>query len=80
MAATRELKEGFASFAIGASLVLGSMVASVAAPGFLNPAIALADNAWDKTVVIAPIIGITVGMNLYHYGFEGSEAHAKRRK
>ena len=80
MAATRELKEGFASFTIGASLALGSMVASIAAPGFLNPAIALADNAWDKTVVIAPIIGITIGLNLYYYAFEGPEAQAKRRK
>lgn len=73
MAATRELKEGFASFVIGVSLAIGALVASLAAPGFLNPAVALANNAWDKTVIIAPIVGIAVGMNLYYYAFEGDD-------
>jgi hypothetical protein len=41
------------------------LVASVAAPGFLNPAVALAANAWSTTVVLAPILGSLLGMNLY---------------
>lgn len=54
-----------AAFTIGASLMLGVLVAAMAAPGFVNPAVALANNAWDKTTVIAPLLGAVVGMNLY---------------
>ncbi len=56
-----------AAFTIGASLFLGVLVASIAAPGFLNPAVALANNSWDKTTVIAPLIGSVIGMNLYSF-------------
>lgn len=54
-----------AAYTIGASLMLGVLVAAMAAPGFVNPAVALANNAWDKTTVIAPLLGAVVGMNLY---------------
>lgn len=56
-----------AAFTIGASLFLGILVASIVAPGFLNPAVALANNAWDKTTVFAPLIGSIMGMNLYSF-------------
>jgi glycerol uptake facilitator-like aquaporin len=56
-----------AAFTIGASLFLGVLVAAMAGPGFLNPAVALANNSWDKTTVIAPLIGSVVGMNLYSF-------------
>jgi len=56
-----------AAFTIGASLFMGILVASVVAPGFLNPAVALAFNSWDKTTVIAPLIGSVIGMNVYSF-------------
>jgi len=56
-----------AAFTIGASLFLGVLVAAMAAPGFLNPAVALANNSWDKTTVIAPILGSVIGMNIYSF-------------
>jgi glycerol uptake facilitator-like aquaporin len=56
-----------AAFTIGASLFLGVLVASIAAPGYINPAVALANNAWDKTTVVAPLIGSVIGMNLYSF-------------
>lgn len=64
-AVTQKLEGYMKAFTIGMSLTLGILVASVAAPGFLNPAVALANNTWDKTVVIAPLLGVVVGMNLY---------------
>jgi len=54
-----------AAFTIGASLTVGILIASLAAPGYLNPSVALAFNAWDRTTVIAPLIGAVLGMNLY---------------
>ena len=58
--------EGFyKAFTIGASLAAGALLASVASAGYLNPAVALANNSWDKTLVVAPIFGIIVGMNSY---------------
>lgn len=56
-----------AAFTIGMSLFLGILIASIVAPGYLNPAVALANNAWDKTTVIAPLIGAVVGMNVYSF-------------
>jgi glycerol uptake facilitator-like aquaporin len=49
-----------AAFTVGASLFLGVLVAAMAAPGFLNPAVALANNSWDRTTVIAPLLGSIV--------------------
>lgn len=53
------------AFTIGFSLTLGILVAAMAAPGFINPAIALAQNSWDRTVILAPVVGVILGMNLY---------------
>ncbi len=61
----QKLEATQATLTIGFSLFLGILVASIVAPGFLNPAVALANNAWDKTTVIAPLVGAVVGMNLY---------------
>lgn len=61
----QKLEGLYAAFAIGASLTLGVLIASLAAPGYINPAVALANNTWDKTVVIAPLLGSVVGMNIY---------------
>lgn len=54
-----------AALTIGFSLTLGVLIAAMAAPGYLNPAVALANNAWDKTTVLAPLLGSVLGMNLY---------------
>jgi glycerol uptake facilitator-like aquaporin len=64
-AVMRKLEGLQASFTIGASLTVGILIASIAGPGYINPAIALANNTWDWTVVFAPIVGVIVGMNLY---------------
>lgn len=54
-----------AAFTIGLSLTFGSLVASTASAGFLNPAVALANNSWDRTLALAPVLGMVVGMNVY---------------
>ena len=62
---TQKLEGYQAAFTIGASLTVGILVASLSAPGFLNPAVALANNTWDRTVVVAPLLGSVIGMNAY---------------
>lgn len=54
-----------AALTIGFSLTLGVYIAAIASPAFLNPAVALANNAWDLTSVIAPVLGAILGMNIY---------------
>ncbi len=53
------------AYAVGASLMLGMMVASVASNGLVNPAVAVGVQSWDRSYVIGPIVGSVVGMNLY---------------
>lgn len=54
-----------ASFA-GISLMLGIVVASSAAAGLLNPAVALGVKAWVwNTYILGPVLGAIVGVNLY---------------
>lgn len=50
----------------GGGYAVGVMVASVAAAGFINPAVALASNAWAwLTYVAGPLLGAVIGVNLY---------------
>jgi aquaporin Z len=61
----------------GAGLTLGIMAASVAAAGFINPAVALANNAWAwSTYVLGPVLGAVIGVNLYGLLFAPREAAA----
>lgn len=72
-----------AAFTIGASLFLGILVASIVAPGFLNPAVALANNSLDRTTLFAPLIGSVIGMNLYSFFLapvESLKSPKKRKK
>ncbi len=66
VAAVSQKLEGYwAAFVIGMSLTAGALIASLASAGFLNPAVALGNNAWNRTLAIAPLIGMVVGMNVY---------------
>ncbi len=79
-AAVMQKFEGFQlAFTVGASLMLGILVAALAAPGFVNPAVALANNAWDRTTVLAPLLGAVLGMNVYSM-FLAPASSSKRKK
>lgn len=86
-AAIMQKLEGFRlAFTVGASLTLGILVAAIAAPGYLNPAVALANNTWDRTVVMAPLFGAVIGMNVYSFflapreSLKTSRTKAKKKK
>ena len=59
---------------IGAALMLGAIVASVASNGLLNPAVALGVQSWSKAYVFGPLVGAILGMNLYALLFADKEA------
>lgn len=61
------------AFAIGGSLALGILIAGTVSSGLLNPAVALGVQSWDKTYVLAPVLGSIVGMNLYGMLFAGDK-------
>lgn len=50
---------------MGASLTLGMLVASIAANGLVNPAVAVSIQSWDRAYALGPLAGSIVGMNLY---------------
>lgn len=59
------LKGGALATAIGGSLTLGILLASVASNGVLNPALALGIQSWSFEYFVAPLFGGLVGVNLY---------------
>jgi glycerol uptake facilitator-like aquaporin len=82
-----KLDAGKAAFVVGASLVLGIFVASVASAAFLNPAVALGARSWVwATYVLGPVLGAVIGFNLYALLFAPAEelvstpAPAKKKK
>ena len=61
---------------LGMALFVGTIVASIASNAVLNPAIALANQSWDRAYIFAPIVGSVVGMNLYAQLFAPTKAVA----
>lgn len=75
------LEAGKAAFVVGASFVVGVMVASVASAGLLNPAVALGVRSWEwGTYVLGPVLGGVIGFNLYALLFAPSSALAEPAK
>lgn len=61
-----ERQEGVKAALVGGGLALGVIAASGASLGIINPAVALATNAWVwTTYVLGPILGGVIGVNLY---------------
>jgi aquaporin Z len=49
----------------GGALSLGILVASSASAALINPAVAVAANAWNWSYFIGPLLGAIAGVNLY---------------
>jgi glycerol uptake facilitator-like aquaporin len=74
----QKLDLGKAAFVVGGALTLGIMVASVAAAGTLNPAVALGARSWEwGTTLLGPILGAVIGFNLYALLFAPTDALAE---
>ena len=62
------------ALAIGGSLTVGALVASLGSAGLLNPAVALGLHQWGwGTYVLGPILGAVIGFNLYNLLFVETE-------
>ena len=55
--------------AYGVALFAGIIVASTAAAGYLNPAVAMGLRSFDWVYIVGPLVGGLVGINLYTYLF-----------
>ena len=63
-----KISDGAAGAVIGGSLALGAFIASlIGAPGYLNPAVALAFESLSISTLVAPIIGGILGMQIYKF-------------
>lgn len=65
--------------AVGGSLFVGLMIASIASNAVLNPAVAVAVQSWSWTYAVAPLVGSVIGMNLYA-GVFSETVKTKKRK
>lgn len=63
---------------IGASLFVGILIASHAANGILNPAVAVGLNSWSLSYAVAPLVGAMLSMNVYAYLFAPVSKKAKK--
>lgn len=54
------------AIAIGGSLGVGILVASLGGNAALNPAVALGTQTWSLSYVLGPIVGAVLGMALYN--------------
>lgn len=50
---------------VGGSLLVGIFIASAASNGILNPAVALGLGSFNAMYIIGPVIGATLGMQIY---------------
>jgi len=60
------------AFAIGFSLTIGIMVASLGSAGLLNPAVAVALHSYSLSYIVGPLLGGVLGMAFYNYLAGGS--------
>ncbi len=67
------------AYTIGFSLFIGAVIASAAAAGFLNPAVALAADSLSWAYLLGPLVGMVVGMQLYSVMNVGAKSSKKRK-
>jgi glycerol uptake facilitator-like aquaporin len=79
-----KLESGNAAAIVGIGLAVGIIVASSAASGILNPAVALGLRLWGwGTYVLGPVLGAVIGVNVYSLLFapvEGSKNSSSKKK
>jgi aquaporin Z len=70
---------GQLAFTMGVSLTIGILVASMAANGIVNPAVAVGVQSWNWAYATAPFAGALVGSNLYALLFAADYPQLRRR-
>lgn len=66
----QKLKGGVQGAAVGISLMLGILMASVASEGLLNPAVAVGVDSVGWDYIVGPLVGALIGVQLYGAIFE----------
>jgi len=66
--------------AVGSSVFIGVLVASMASNALLNPAVAVGVQSWNWAYAAGPLIGAGVGANLYGMLFAPSAPKTSTRK
>ncbi len=61
-AVKRKLVGGLLAAAVGGSLTLGILVASIGSLGAINPAVALGIDSFSRAYIIGPLLGSALGM------------------
>ncbi|MCA9333131.1 aquaporin [Candidatus Saccharibacteria bacterium] len=73
-------QDGKLAAAIGMSLFVGIVIASMASNGILNPAVAVGLRSVNVSYLVGPLVGSLLGMNIYEYVFATKPAKKKITK
>lgn len=77
-AVSQKLDGAKQALAIGFSLAIGIMVASLGSAGLLNPAVAVALHSYSLSYIVGPVVGGVLGMAFYNNVLLAT--NAKKRK
>lgn len=77
-AVNQKLEDGRLAAAIGLSLFVGILVASMASNGILNPAVAIGLNSVSVSYIVGPLVGGLLGMNVYQFLFSADGQPKKK--
>ncbi|MBI3624177.1 aquaporin [Candidatus Saccharibacteria bacterium] len=69
VAAGRAYDNGRRALVMGSAYFIGVLVAAFAANGLLNPAVAVGVRSVSVSYIVAPVVGVTVGMLIHNYLF-----------
>lgn len=79
-AVNQKLEDGRLAVAIGLSLFVGILVASMGSNGILNPAVAVGLNSISVSYIAGPLVGALLGMNVHKFFFANEESSKKKSK
>jgi len=76
----KQLEGATLALAVGFSLTIGIVVASLGSSGLLNPAVALGLHSYSTAYMVAPLVGGVLGMALYSQVLNASDTKAKKKR
>ncbi|MBX4201329.1 aquaporin [Candidatus Saccharibacteria bacterium] len=75
-ALNKKVDSTYSGLMVGAAYFVGIIIAATASAGYINPAIAIGSRAWSAAYVLGPLVGGLIGVNLYHFFFNGENSYA----
>lgn len=76
----KQLEGASLALAVGFSLTVGIIVASVGSSGLLNPAVAVGLHSYSLAYIVGPLVGGVLGMAFYKHVLDADSPKSKKRR